>query len=164
MESVLDILLIGSVTLAVGSGVEPESVGATTALVAVSTVFSVGYDSSSLFGCILCLSYLSALLILFLFFVSLAPESLDDSDMFSESQRKVFVASVGILSGVCDFFSGVEDEVEMNVYSLSSIGVLFFSLLAWYLFLLACYLFLAVVVIAKLSKRKGGALRSVSPA
>lgn len=130
MESFLDILLVGSVTLAIGSGVEPESVGGITALVAVSAVFRVGYDSSRLFGCILCLSYLRALLILFLFFASLAPESLDDSDIISERQRKIFVLAVGLLRGACEFFHGAEDEVEINVYSLRRVGVLFFRFLA----------------------------------
>ncbi len=99
MEDILDILLISRAVLAVGSGVEPESVGATTAIIAIATVFCVGYESSSLFGCILCLSYLRALLILFLFFVSLAPESLDDSDMLTIKQRNILGFVLGFLRG-----------------------------------------------------------------
>nr|QUG10619.1 NADH dehydrogenase subunit 6 [Hydroides norvegica] len=119
--------------------------------------FSYVWGRSTWFGLMVWLVYLSALLVMFLFFVSLAPNPSFAFKGGWETKLAIFSVSLFVSCLVCG--SSVSNGGFEWEGLCMPMAVLWSEGGAIFMAGLAAYLFFAVVIVSKLGARGGGALR-----
>ena len=74
MEIFFSFIFFIMTLVACSSGVDAESAALFLLVLSSITIYELAIDSSIIFRVIMCLTYVRALLVLFMFFVSLVPE------------------------------------------------------------------------------------------